>query len=93
MINNYCLSSQYSMIDYLMESSASPAISTNATFYYPDSYYVFTTISSEPKGDREFIYDLYKNSKNFTEEEIRAEENIIKKNAIPLKNNIMDYYE
>ena len=44
-------------------------------------------------SDKQFIYDWYASNKNFSKKEFKAEENIIKKNSIPVKDNYVDYYE
>lgn len=50
-------------------------------------------IKNKNNNDKQFIYDLFADNKYFGEEELRTEEKIIKNNSIPLKNNVMDYYE
>ena len=58
-----------------------------------DNLFCFVNLNNDNNVGREFVYDLYADSKNFGKEELEAEERIIRKNSIPVKNNFFDYYE
>ena len=83
---------QYYDTPSYVEKINTPCISSNATYIDPDKYYNFILINNA-YDNREYIYDLYADNKYFGNEEFKAEEEIIKKISIPLKDNFMDYYE
>ena len=57
------------------------------------SLFCFVKLNNDNNIGREFVYDLYTDSKNFGKEEFEAEKRIMQKNSIPVKNNFFDYYE
>ena len=57
------------------------------------SLFCFVKLNNDNNIGREFVYDLYTDSKNFGKEELEAEKRIMRKKSIPVKNNFFDYYE
>lgn len=92
MFNSTTTGTGYYDIPPYVEKINASYVSSNATYVDSDQYYHFILIN-KIYNDREYIYDLYADNKYFGEEEFVAEEKIIKKNSIPLKNNFIDYYE
>lgn len=92
MFNSTTMGTGYCDIPPYVETINTLCVTSNATYIDPDKYYNFILIN-KISDDRQYIYDLYANSKYFSEEEFKAEGKIIKSNSIPLKDNFMDYYE
>lgn len=92
MFNSDTTCAQYYEMPSYVEKINTSYVSSNATYIDPDKYYNFI-IFNKIYNDRQYIYDLYADNKYFGEEEFKAEEKIIKKNSIQLKDNFMDYYE
>lgn len=92
MFNSTTIYNQYYDIPPYIETVNTSYISSNGTYNNPDKYYSFILINKK-YDNRQYINDLYADNKYFNEEELQAEEKIIKNNSIPLKDNFMDYYE
>ncbi len=92
MLSNATIGTRYYEIPSYVEKINTSYVSSNATYLDSDKYYNFICIN-RVYDDRQYIYDLYADNKYFGEEELKAEERIIKNNSITVKVNFMDYYE
>lgn len=91
MYNTSAMPQQSFQIPYT-ETINTSYITTNGTYQENEKYYNFVYIN-KIYNDREYIYDIYSDNKYFEAEEIEAENSIIEKYSIPIKDNFLDYYE